>query len=264
MIQEGENEARLAESDVRQMVRLLGEVAVTPGGVNAQKRKVMEGLSEMLGADYWMWNISRLMENGTLVGLSLVHNLSEEQMAAMVDMNYATKDNPYNMAMIEQCRRQSRWSRRLEDMLDQSVIPEAFRAVSRRMDMEYSLFGFQLVPGTEDLYSAMGLHRAPGKAPFTLRELRIAHILYSEVRWLHEVAAPEEDGSAVVGLAPRLQTVMTLLVDGQSAKRIALHLGLSIHTVRGYIKDVYRHFGVSSRTELMHRFMVGDGRDRVP
>ena len=48
-----------------------------------------------------------------------------------------------------------------------------------------------------------------------------------------------------------------------SAKRIAFHQNLPEHTVRGYVKDIYRHFGVGSRTELMHRFMVGDGGDLV-
>ena len=63
-------------------------------------------------------------------------------------------------------------------------------------------------------------------------------------------------------LSPRLRTVLGLMMDGQTAKRIAFHLELSEHTVRGYVQDIYRHFGVNGRAELMRRFMVGDGRDR--
>ena len=128
--------------------------------------------------------------------------------------------------------------------------------------MQHSVFVTHTIESSPGMVSAIGLHRSFGKTAFSRRELRLAHIVLSEVRWLHDAGVPGEDGRAAARLAPRLQTVLSLLVDGQSAKQVAFNLGLSTHTVRGYVKDIYRHFDVSSRAELMRRFMVGDGHDR--
>ncbi len=255
-------ESVLAEVDVRALVRVIADCAVIPGGIMAQKRQLMGSLARMLDSDLWMWNVSRITDDGEIIGVSLLHNLSESQLAFLVDYHYTTPEDPVNQAMVELSREHGRWSRRLEDMLDVKALGERIHTSWPELGIDQSLFVFFPVPDSQGMTSCIGLHRADGAAPFTERELRIAHIVLSEVSWLHEACVPEEDGHAVTALSPRLQTVLTLLVDGQSAKRIAFHLKLSPHTVRGYIKDIYRHFDVGSRSELMHRFMVGDGRDR--
>lgn len=258
-----ESGAALPEEDVRQLVRLIADCATVQGGVMAQKRRLVEGLTALLDADYWMWNVSRITEDGTIVAVSILHNLSERQLAYLADENYSSPDNPCNRAMIALSRDNASWSRRIEDMVDREDDPDSHHTSKPEIDMGQSLFAFHRVADAPDLASAVGIHRAYGREPFTKRELRLAHIVMSEVSWLHDSSLPGEDGLAIAALSPRLQTVLTLLMDGQAAKRIALHLGLSPHTVRGYIKDIYRHFEVSSRSDLMRRFMVGDGSDRV-
>lgn len=54
-------------------------------------------------------------------------------------------------------------------------------------------------------------------------------------------------------LSPRLQQVAEFAAAGATATQIAQTLGLSHHTVRGYLKEVYRTLGVSSRVELAQR-----------
>ena len=57
------------------------------------------------------------------------------------------------------------------------------------------------------------------------------------------------------GLSPRhLQTLQRLL-EGDSEKEIAVRWGVSPNTVHVYVKALYRHFGVSSRGELLARFI---------
>ena len=57
------------------------------------------------------------------------------------------------------------------------------------------------------------------------------------------------------GLSPRhLQTLQRLL-EGDSEKEIAFRWGVSPNTVHVYVKGLYRHFGVSSRGELLARFV---------
>lgn len=53
------------------------------------------------------------------------------------------------------------------------------------------------------------------------------------------------------GLPARLERVLRELLGGASEKEAACGLGLSQHTVHEYVKQLYRRFGVSGRSELM-------------
>ncbi len=62
-------------------------------------------------------------------------------------------------------------------------------------------------------------------------------------------------------LYPRHRTVLILLCEGWNRKKIATHLGLSINTIHGYSKVIFKHFKVHSQAELIARFTQGDGGD---
>jgi DNA-binding CsgD family transcriptional regulator len=49
--------------------------------------------------------------------------------------------------------------------------------------------------------------------------------------------------------------VLKCLLEGDSDKQIAARLELSSHTVNEYVKRVYAHFGVTTRTELLARWV---------
>ena len=66
------------------------------------------------------------------------------------------------------------------------------------------------------------------------------------------------------GLSPRLQQTLERLLAGDSEKQIAAHLGLSQHTVHLYVKNLYKHYGVSSRGELLARFVRTGGASPKP
>ena len=56
-------------------------------------------------------------------------------------------------------------------------------------------------------------------------------------------------------LAPRVRQTLTALLQGDSEKQIAARLGLQRSTVHGYVRELYRQYGVRSRGELMARFV---------
>lgn len=60
-----------------------------------------------------------------------------------------------------------------------------------------------------------------------------------------------DNNSIPITLTPRLTTIADLLSKGMSRKAIALELDLSIHTVNGYVKEVYTLFGVHSHVEFV-------------
>ncbi|MGD7651831.1 MAG: helix-turn-helix transcriptional regulator, partial [Verrucomicrobiales bacterium] len=116
-------------------------------------------------------------------------------------------------------------------------------------------------PVGEAKNSAILLARRWHKPEFSDRENRIAHILLSEVPWLHQDSWPNHPTDQAANLSPRLNTITNLLLQGNSRKQMAAELDLSIHTVNEYVKHVYHLFGVHSQSALIHKFIKGDGGD---
>jgi DNA-binding NarL/FixJ family response regulator len=56
-------------------------------------------------------------------------------------------------------------------------------------------------------------------------------------------------------LPPRLRQTLAHLLSGNSEKEIAAKLEVSKHTVHVYVKGLYRHFGASSRAELLAQWV---------
>jgi DNA-binding NarL/FixJ family response regulator len=56
-------------------------------------------------------------------------------------------------------------------------------------------------------------------------------------------------------LSPRVRQTLAGLLAGDSEKQIARRLELSPHTVHVYVKALYRGFAVSSRGELLAKFV---------
>ena len=72
--------------------------------------------------------------------------------------------------------------------------------------------------------------------------------------WVYEadllLASPD-----ALSLSPRQRQTLQHLLDGSGEKQIAARLGVSPHTVHHYVKVLYRHFDVSSRSELLARWV---------
>lgn len=112
-------------------------------------------------------------------------------------------------------------------------------------------------PLNDQCVSFIGIYRRADQPLFNERERQIAHILLTEVPWLHAEGWPEDFGGLAPSLSRKRRLVLNLLLEGDSRKIVADKLALSIHTVSDYIKDIYRTFGVRSHAELMRRFTHG-------
>ncbi|HMO27523.1 MAG TPA: LuxR C-terminal-related transcriptional regulator, partial [Tepidisphaeraceae bacterium] len=62
-------------------------------------------------------------------------------------------------------------------------------------------------------------------------------------------------GSRLASLPTVQRQTLRLLLIGRSEKQIAAHLGRSRHTVHHHVKQIYRAMNVSSRGELLARFL---------
>ena len=66
------------------------------------------------------------------------------------------------------------------------------------------------------------------------------------------------------GLSPRLRQTLDRLLAGDSEKQAALELGLHPTTVHDYVGELFRRFGVDSRSELMAYFISRRPRNGCP
>lgn len=84
---------------------------------------------------------------------------------------------------------------------------------------------------------------------------------------LHQAIVPELRRYAAEvrsrrAMPVRRREVLENLLLGESEKRIARRMNLSPHTIHDHVKALYRHFGVSSRAELMAACLRGNGAGR--
>jgi len=119
---------------------------------------------------------------------------------------------------------------------------------------------------TEKIFSAL----AAGASGYLLKRLAPAKLLEA-IREVQEGGSPMSApiarkvvqslqstparGDANADLSPREREVLHDLAEGRAYKQIADHLGVSIHTVRNYIRRIYEKLHVRSRTEAVAKFL---------
>ena len=107
--------------------------------------------------------------------------------------------------------------------------------------------------------NSISVARTPGGRPFSARERRLLHIFHHELgpRIGSRLARGRKDHAKP--LSPRLRQTLDRLLEGDGEKQVARQLGLSLPTVHQYITELYRRYGVSSRAELMAKWVRRGG-----
>ncbi len=258
------SETPLDKADVRAIVKLLGQTCATKGTINQKKHFLMKGLCKMLDIQAWACVHAVEMTPGKLpVYVAYIHGgFTEENLAAFIKIqshpDMARMSIPISEELIG---RVTPISRTLQQMLSideftQASVGEEWRACG----IYPRLLSFH--PLADGSFSGLALYRSCEKPLLTDREARIAHIVLSEVPWLHERQGAAAELALEVPQMARLQRlVLELLLQGLTRKRIAHTMGISVNTVAGYVKDIYAYFGVSSQPALIKRFFRGDGGD---
>jgi DNA-binding NarL/FixJ family response regulator len=121
---------------------------------------------------------------------------------------------------------------------------------------------------TDKIFSAL----AAGASGYLLKRMPPAKLLEA-IRDVHEGGSPMSAPiarkvvqslqpaltapavPATLALSPRERDVLDGLAEGQAYKQIADKLGVSIHTVRNYIRRIYEKLHVCSRTEAVAKYL---------
>ena len=245
------------------MVRLVGEVSEIPGGHVPKKRYLMEGLGKLIEADAWAWALSCQRDpSEPQMYVSVQHAaFSEQSFAKFLEAIEHPEMVATTSAFFAKVNQENaHLTRRRYQITDQTAF-ERSDAVLAWKAANIGPTIMSVRPLDNNSSSTIGLYRHYGKPEFTARESRIAHIILNEVPWLHLQGWSDDRGSSVPKLSRRLRMTLNLLISGQSQKQIARNMSVSIGTVQGYVKAIYRHFGLHSQAELMNRFLNGNGHD---
>lgn len=251
----------LAEDDVREIVRLLSEVAVDEGGLVAKKQALMLGLQQLIDADGWLWSVTRVIaESQTPICVGLMHaGLTQEQLAGWLEASQSACPPPEDARLFELSRAGRHFTRTRQQLVADRDWYSHPAVKKHRLRTGIDHFVYSIYPLDEpETYSAVGLFRRKGRQPFSARDARIAHIVLNEVEWLHYADLPGDRGRKVPQLNPRQRVVLIMLIEAHGKDEISRLLHLSPHTVKDYMKAIYKHFGVSSQLELIRRFRFGD------
>jgi DNA-binding CsgD family transcriptional regulator len=108
-----------------------------------------------------------------------------------------------------------------------------------------------------DEITVIGILRELGDPPFESRDRQLIHLLHHELgpmvgRQLSRHPAPPQPK-----LSPRLRQTLDRLLAGDSEKQVAALLSISRPTVHQYVTNLYRHYDVNSRAELLAHFIPG-------
>lgn len=129
------------------------------------------------------------------------------------------------------------------------------QVIHRSVGIDDIAWCFRAVPDRADEFAGVMAARAPGRPDFDPREKAVL----GEVQ---RVVAPLVGGPLArfvepnpADLPPRARLVLKCFLEGDSDKQVGRRLGLTRHTVNQYAKQIYRHFGVTNRPELLARWL---------
>jgi DNA-binding CsgD family transcriptional regulator len=219
----------------------------------------VEGLAELVDADVWIWTQGRLLDGAPPMAFGFIDG-SREQGRSQTLLLQLARDAEWNALCQDPMKKGFRGH--LTRSRGQLVSDDAWYG-SRVINGPYGALGFDdfvmsLYDLGEGAYSAIGVWRLRGRPPLDERQRCVIHAIVGQVDWLHRAGVDVPAAPRVQPLGPRLRQVLLLLLGGDSRKQVAGKLKLSEHTVTDYIKALYRHFGVSSRAELLAQFLSGD------
>lgn len=257
------HETPISPGDSRAIIRLLGQVAAHPGDFVAKKVYLMDGLCELIDADRWLWGLSAQMEPGkpsVHIGL-LYGGFTEATLASFIQAYTHPEMSSIHEGFARELKEKGTQLTRLRQQIDPEDRYKQTAAFPywQAADINGIILSFR--PLGETISSGLGLYRSYSRDLFSPRENRIAHIVLSSVPELHAQGWPDDYGVSVPQLSARQRTIMTLLIQGYTRRKIADYLGLSPHTVNEYVKGIYAHLGVHSQAGLISHFRHGDGGD---
>lgn len=110
--------------------------------------------------------------------------------------------------------------------------------------------------------TTLWLHKGVGSRDFSKRERGIVSLIHMTINQEIGTYLAAADEPKLSSLTTRRLEVLGRLLHGDSEKQIAFHFDVGKATIHDHVLAVYRHFEVSSRGELLSKF-IGRARPKL-
>lgn len=246
--------------DLRALITLSGELAELEAVSLAEARHhLLARIPSLVGESAIWWNVSEEQGSELAVLVSEVRGVDadlirrwQEQWVAVHSYRAHPMWAPlYRSRTAVTLRREEVVSER-DWLMDPHVVEW-----SHALGLDDTLGS--VAPVRSKAMASLILVRPLGQRPYSERESELIALLQQNVAWMNHAAYDELTKSPLerlrANLRPRYARVLDQLLAGKSEKEIATALLLSTRTVHKYVEQIYRVFSVSSRAELMARFI---------
>jgi hypothetical protein len=243
-------------SDVRALLRLVGEVRELGGQPSRWRAHLVEALGKLCGARAALaGELEVIGSRQDRQGVKLIHRelrgIVAGDQPSFDDQVVWQTHGPNEVISGQWPRYGLRFTAGRQDLVEDrrwyrsGLANEQFRT----FDCADFLVSMVPVPALRVL-TGIKLFRPWGDRRFSERDLRLVELLAEELARDWARIVPSSVGPRG---GRRLQQVLTLLTAGASEKEVATALALSVHTVHDHTKELYRAFKVHSRAELLAR-----------
>jgi DNA-binding CsgD family transcriptional regulator len=225
----------LSKNETLEVVRLLGDLSGMNVTLSDKRRLLLGRLARLIKAEGWVWSVTQSGEKGS-IDLQVISGGD----TSLLPRKALERMEKRSSAREEKARQSTdtKSSRRLKKPAGHSVDPG-------RQPIVLSFF-----QSSGDTRSSIIFGREPGKKSFTQQEEEMVRMVIEEVSWIHGDVSIFKENGADFKLPQRQRDILALLRRGLGYKEIADRLQISHHTVHGYVKDIYQHFGIGSRAKL--------------
>ena len=250
--------ARLRWQDVRDVFHLIGECRDLGRDPCAWRLHLLEGLLRILHAQLGFAGVEHVTnfssELRPMVAVGWPSDVCRRRFADFQNEIGNTRLHLFKSRLLEHRPTGPGLVRLRQDLLDDREWTSSvmFNEYLRVGDVNETLH--VLLHRGDGVVGVISLHRTLRDCRFQPHDRLVMELLTDELLPLvgRSLAL---DGPSAHGLSPRLRDVLACLLEGDAEKQIARRLGLSAHYLHQCVKAVYRHFEVSSRGELLARYV---------
>jgi DNA-binding CsgD family transcriptional regulator len=254
---------RVRHQDISALLKLANELHELAPNPVVRQEHMLRSLAKILGASVGVSLLGRAGPPSAPERMELCmlvyHGLEDPAHRRAANEYFRTMlpNNPVRGVLVKLSARESPATYRREQLVDDRVFYRSpyFEQRHQAMGVDHSIYSVMSFDGSR-LMTGMAMYRSIGdRRRFTDRERSLMRMFHSQAQWLYECEPPGDGSPVMVVLSPRQKQTLRLLLGGDAEKQIATKLSLSRHTVHEHVKAIYRSIGVSSRGELLAKFL---------
>lgn len=256
--------ARLHSSDLRAIWELVNECRDLGDDHTVWHGHWLRGLGRLAGAEFVVGGNVRLHSDGRVEALNTVvcgwENGFDQRAfyRALAETQGEVSESPLIAAYFRQpVESVGKGFTRTDLLADRDWYHTPYyERIQAAIGIDHSLVTFRPFVARGGEWNSTCLARAEDvRAEFSLRDrVRVQEAQACITPLVGAALAGFAEPSPGV-LTPRARAVLRCLLEGDSDKQVAARLKLSGYTVNQYVKVIFRHFRVSSRAELLARWV---------